>query len=84
MLLYVGVSVIGMVLAAWFATKVMASKHEYHQQITDLHRRIDDAERIMGEADALLERNLTELISNVQQELIRENASLITRFTRKT
>lgn len=87
---YVVVSLIGMICTAWMVTKVVNAKHkreqdlvEVHRRIDEVHNRINEAERVLEEKDALLERNLTEMVSNVQQELIRENASILNKFNEK-
>ena len=83
MLLYVIGSVIGMVTSAWIATKVIDAKHAREEDLAHVHRRIDEAERTREEQQMLLERNLTELIGNVQQELIRENAAILNKLNGK-
>ena len=84
-------SLIGMICTAWIVAKAVNAKHEREQNLVEVHRRIDEvhqrineAERVLEEKDALLERNLTEVISNVQQELIRENASILNRVNART
>ena len=81
--LYVIGTVFGMVSSAWIATKVIDAKHARQEEFANLHRRIDEVERTRDEQTTLLERNLTELIGSVQQELIRENASILNKINNK-
>lgn len=80
---FVFVGLGGAAIAAWATAKIVRAQYHRQQEIDNLHARIDDTTRSMNERYELLERNLSELINNVQQELIRENASLIARFTPK-
>jgi uncharacterized membrane-anchored protein YhcB (DUF1043 family) len=83
MLLYVIGIVVGMVCVAWLTTKVVEAKHDREQEITTLHQRIDRVEESQVEAINMLERNLTDAISNVHQELIRENAGIWNKLKEK-
>lgn len=72
---------------SWATSRVVRSqeqaRQEREQNIIDVHRRIDEAERAQDEQREILERNLIEMINTVQQELIRENASLLARLSPK-
>lgn len=73
--------VIGILATAWLTTRIVNARHERSQEITDLHKRIDDAERWSSETVGEVQRTFDDRLSRVQEELIREYAALIQRIS---